>query len=306
MSQSSAGVSITADPRSRTGSIPRREENTMTRFTSRSARLAGAAAAAVLALGLSACGASQPAAEAPADGGLGTIRVGALATPAGDILNFIQENLAADAGLTIEFVEFTDYNTPNTALADGSIDANLFQNSTFLENFNTSTGGDLVSVGEAYLPSAAFYSNTVTSLDELEDGARVAIPNDPTNEGRALGLLAAEGVIEIADGATTPADITSNPKNLQFVEIENATLPQAVADTDAAFVTISFALPAGLTADQAILIEGTDSNYFNILATRPDLADDPRVAKLFELLLSPEVAQFEQDTWGGLVVPAAQ
>ncbi|MBG6054488.1 D-methionine transport system substrate-binding protein [Salinibacterium sp. CAN_S4] len=277
------------------------------RFTfPRRARLAVAASAAVVALGLSGC-ASTPAADdtSGADGSLGSISVGALATPAGDILNFVQENLAADAGLDITFQEFTDYNTPNIALSDGSIDANLFQNSTFLETYNESTGSDLVSVGEAYLPSAAFYSDSVSSLDDLKNGAKIAIPNDPTNEGRALGLLASEGLIEIADGATTLNDITDNPKKFEFVEIENATLPQALPDVDAAFVTISFALPAGLSSEQAILIEGDDSPYFNILATRPELQDDPRIQKLFELLTSPEVAQFEQDTWGGLVVPVS-
>lgn len=281
----------------------------MTRFTqSRSARLAGAAAAAVLALGLAACS-TPTTTDDPADGGaesLGTITVGALATPAGDILKFISDELAADAGLQIVFQEFTDYNTPNIALSDGSIDANLFQNATFLETYNESAGGDLVSVGEAYLPSAAFYSDKVDSLDDLEDGAKIAIPNDPTNEGRALGLLAAEGLIEIEDGASTLADITDNPHDFEFVEIENATLPQAVADVDTAFVTISFALPAGLTADQAILIEGDGSPYYNVLATRPELQDDPRVLKLYELLTSDEVAQFELDTWGGLVVPVTR
>jgi D-methionine transport system substrate-binding protein len=276
------------------------------RFTPRTARLAGAAVAAALAIGLAGC-ASTPEAE-PTDNSvesLGTLTVGALATPAGDILKFIQENLAADAGLTIEFQEFTDYNTPNIALSDGSIDANLFQNATFLKNYNESVGGDLVSVGEAYLPSAAFYSDKITSLDELEDGATIAIPNDPTNEGRALGILADEGLIEIADGATTLDDITDNPNDFEFVEIENATLPQAVADVDVAFVTISFALPAGLTSDQAILIEGDSSNYFNVLATTPALENDPRILKLYELLTSDEVAQFELDTWGGLVVPVS-
>lgn len=274
---------------------------------SRTSRLAGAAAAAVLALGLAACS-TPTSTEEPAGGdteSLGTITVGALATPAGDILKFIQDELAADAGLEIVFQEFTDYNTPNIALSDGSIDANLFQNATFLETYNESAGGNLVSVGEAYLPSAAFYSDKVESLDELEDGASIAIPNDPTNEGRALGLLADEGLIEIAEGATTLADITDNPHDFEFVEIENATLPQAVADVDAAFVTISFALPAGLTSEQAILIEGDSSPYYNVLATTPELENDPRVLKLYELLTSDEVAQFELDTWGGLVVPAS-
>lgn len=278
----------------------------MRTITFRTARLAGVTVLAAVALGLSGCGATP--ADDSADGGaedLGTITVGALATPAGDILTFIQDNLAEEAGLDIQFQEFTDYNTPNVALSDGSIDANLFQNATFLATYNDSVGGDLVSVGEAYLPSAAFYSDKVDSIDDLKDGATIAIPNDPTNEGRALGILAGEGLIEIADGATTLADITANPHDFEFVEIENATLPQAVADVDTAFVTISFALPAGLTADQAILIEGDSSPYFNVLATTPDLENDPRVLKLYELLTSDEVAQFELDTWGGLVVPVS-
>ena len=273
------------------------------RFT----RLAATATAAVLAIGLAGC-AAPAAPETTTEGGtdsLGTLTVGALATPAGDILKFVQDNLAADAGLDIKFQEFTDYNTPNIALSDGSIDANLFQNATFLETYNTSTGSDLVSVGQAYLPSAAFYSDKIKDLKDLKDGAKIAIPNDPTNEGRALGMLAAEGLIEITDGASTLADITSNPSNFEFLEIENATLPQAVPDVDAAFVTISFALPAGLTSSEAILIEGDSSKYFNVLATRPELEDDPRIAKLYELLTSDEVAQFELDTWGGLVVPVS-
>ena len=267
-------------------------------------RLPLLAAVAAAALALTACGGGSDAdTDAAASDGLGTLKVGALQTPAGDILQHIAENGAADLGLTIEFVPFTDYNTPNTALVDGSIDANLFQNSTFLETFNEATGGDLVSVGEAYLPSAAFYSDKVDSLDELEDGATIAIPNDPTNEGRALQLLADEGLIEVEDGVVDLTGITANPRGFEFTEIENATLPQALPDVDAAFVTISFALPAGLTGDQAILLEGESSPYYNVLATRPELVDDPRIEALYELLTSQETADFENETWGGLVVP---
>ena len=274
-------------------------------FTSRAARLTGVALAASALLGLSACSAETPAATDADASGLGTINVGALATPAGDILKFVQDNLAADAGLEIVYNDFTDYNTPNVALADGSIDANLFQNETFLNTFNTATGGDLVSLGSVYLPSAAYYSDKVTSLDDLEDGARIAVPNDPTNEGRALKMLAGEGLIELADEPTSLADVTDNPHNFDFVEIENATLPQAVPDVDAAFVTITFALPAGLTGEQAILTEGADSAYWNVLATTPELESDPRVVKLLELLQAPETKKFMTDTWGGLVVPTA-
>jgi D-methionine transport system substrate-binding protein len=274
-------------------------------FTSRSTRLAGAAVAVSVLFALTGCAgaADETAAPAAAGGDLGTVTVGALATPAGDILKFVQENLAEDAGLTIEFQEFTDYNTPNVAVSDGTIDANLFQNSTFLDTYNTQSGDDLVSLGEIYLPSAAYYSNTVTSLDDLKNGASIAIPNDPTNEGRALKILAAEGLIETTDEPTSVADVTDNPSKFEFREIENATLPQAVQDVDAAFVTISFALPAGLTADQAILIEGSDSPYANVLATTTELEDDPRIVKLKELLLAEETQAYMEETWGGLVIP---
>jgi D-methionine transport system substrate-binding protein len=277
-------------------------------ITPRNARLAGAAVAAVFALTLTSCASSDTAEETTgsASDSLGTINVGALATPAGDILDFVSENLAEDAGLTIEYTEFTDYNTPNSALTDGSIDANLFQNTTFLETYNEQAGGSLVSVGEVYLPSAAFYSDKVESLDDLEDGAEIAIPNDPTNEGRALKILASEGLIETTDEPSTLGDITENPNDFEFVEIENATLAQAVADVDVAFVTISFALPAGLTADDAILIEDADSPYANVLATSEELEGDPRVEKLYELLLDPATQDFMNETWGGLVIPTAK
>ena len=265
-----------------------------------------AAATAVAALLLTGC-AGPATSDEPASGdGLGTLKVGALQTPAGDILQHIAENGAKEKRLTIEFVPFTDYNTPNTALDDGSIDANLFQNSTFLANFNSNTGSDLVSVGEAYLPTAAFYSDKITSLDELADGASIAIPNDPTNEGRALKILAGAGLIEVTDDVADLSGITANPRGFEFREIENATLPQALPDVDTAFVTISFALPAGLTAEKAILVEGSDSAYFNVLATRPELKDDPRVVALYELLTSQETADYELETWGGLVVPVTQ
>jgi D-methionine transport system substrate-binding protein len=276
------------------------------RFIPRSARLAGAAVAvAALTVGLSAC-ASEPAATSSDAESLGTIKVGALQTPAGDILTWVKENLAADAGLEIEFVPFTDYNTPNLSVSDGSTDANLFQNATFLETYNEAAGDSLVSAGDVYLPSAAFYSDKVDSLDDLEDGAKIAIPNDPTNEGRALKILAAEGLIETTDEPTTLGDITENERDFEFVEIENATLAQSVPDVDTAFVTISFALPAGLTADDAILIEGSDSPYVNVLATTEELEGDPRIEKLYELLTSEETAEYINDTWGGLVVPVAE
>lgn len=268
-------------------------------------RVATTIAAGVAVAALAACS-TGAATEAPEDGSLGTIRVGALPVPAGDMLTWVDENLAADAGLDIEWVEFTDYNTPNPGLTDGTTDANLFQNSTFMETYNSQAGGSLVSVGEVYLPAAAFYSESIGSLEELPEGASIAIPNDPTNEARALEILAAEGLIEIEEGATNLDGISSNPQGFEFTEVENATLPLAIPDNDAVFVTASFALPAGLSQDQAILTEGNDSEYFNILATTPELEDDPRVAALYELLTSDETQQYILDTWGGLIVPVAK
>ncbi|SFS08800.1 D-methionine transport system substrate-binding protein [Agrococcus baldri] len=265
-------------------------------------RVATTIAAGLTVAALAACSAGAPA-EAPEDGSLGTIRVGALPVPAGDMLTWVDENLAEEAGLDIEWVEFTDYNTPNPALTDGSTEANLFQNTTFMETYNSQAGGELVSVGDIYLPAAAFYSESIGSLEELPEGASIAIPNDPTNEARALEILAAEGLIEIAEGTTNLDGITSNPQNFAFTEVENATLPLAIPDNDAVFVTASFALPAGLTGEQAILVEGSDSDYFNALVTTPELEDDPRVAALYELLTSDELQQYLLDTWGGLIVP---
>lgn len=274
------------------------------RINSRSARLAGAAVAAVLALGLSACS-STPATSESGVKSIGTINVGALATPAGDILRWVSDNLAADAGLTINVTEFTDYNTPNTALSQGAVDANLFQNATFLKTYNEASNDTLVSVGEIYLPTAAFYSSKITSLDELKDGAKIAIPNDPTNEGRALKILAAKDLITVSDNPTVLGDITANPHNFDFVEVENASLAQTLPDVDTAFVTISFALPAKLTAKEAILVEGSDAPYYNVLATTEKLKDDPRVAALYKLLLDPKTKAYITDTWGGLVVPVS-
>lgn len=262
--------------------------------------------AAVAALALSGCGgsASSTATADASSTSLGTVRVGALAVPAGDMLQHLSEDLAPAAGLTVDYVEFSDYNTPDPALADGDVEANLFQNQTFLDTYNQANGGDLVSVGEVYLPRMGLYSNSYTSLDALPDGASIAVPNDPTNEGRALKLLASNGLIEVADNPTTLDDVTSNPRNIDFVELENASLPQAVNDEDAAIVTAAFALPAGLGDDKMIVAEDSDADYYNVLATTPELADDPRIQKLYELLTSDEMDQYIQDSYNGVIIPA--
>lgn len=265
-------------------------------------RTATAIIASAAVIGLAACSSDAPA-DGGAEGEVQVVNVGALPVPAGDMLKFVNDNLAADAGIEIKYTEFNDYNTPNPALSDGSTDANLFQNETFLETYNSQSGDDLVSVGEIYLPAAAFHSKEYASFDEVPDGATIAVPNDPTNEGRALKMLAASGIIEVTDDVTNVDGITANPRDFNFIEVENATLPLALDDSDVAFVTAAFAIPAGLTSETSILSEDSDSEYYNVLATRAELADDEGIITLLELLRSQEVADFINETWSGLIVP---
>lgn len=273
---------------------------------SRTTRLLTALTAAAAVITLSACSsAAEPTASEPAGADLGTITVGATAVPAGEILTFVKDNLAADAGLTIDIVEYSDYNTPNPALAQGATDANLFQHAPFLDLFVEESGEDLISVGEVYLPPLALYSNDYDSTDALPDGATIALPNDASNESRALLLLADAGLIETTDAPTTVSDITANPRGFVFTEIDAASLPTALQQQDAAIVNFSFAAAAGLSGDLQILSESTDSPYFNILATRGELADDARVLELYDLLTSAETQAFIEETYNGLVIPAA-
>ncbi|MGO1316242.1 MAG: MetQ/NlpA family ABC transporter substrate-binding protein [Cellulomonadaceae bacterium] len=266
----------------------------------RTATRTALAAAGVLLLTLTACG-SDDVSDDSAE--VQTIRVGALPVPAGELLTWVDENLAADAGLDIEFVEFTDYQTPNVALEEGSIDANLFQHQPFLDNFIAETGADLVSLGEVYLPLSAFYSDRYDSIEDVPDGATIAVPDDPTNEGRALEILAAAGLIEVSENPTLLTDITANPHDFQFVEIENASLPAALPDVDAAYVTIAFSLTAGLKLEDAILVESAESRYYNVLATTAAKKDDPAVLTLYEVLTSDAAKQYMLDNYDDQMLP---
>ncbi|MFJ4952034.1 MetQ/NlpA family ABC transporter substrate-binding protein [Streptomyces sp. NPDC088760] len=263
-------------------------------------------AVAALALGLTACGSGT-------DSGKGggkddTLVVGATAVPAGEVLTYVRDHLAAEAGLKLEIKEFTDYVLPNTALQEGELDANLYQNQPYLDDFNQSRGTDLVPVVKPYLPPMGVYSHKAHKVTELADGATVAVPNDTTNEGRALKLLAAGGVIGLRAGAgadASPADVTANPRHLRFRELEAAQLPRALDDVDAAVINNNYAQDAGLSpAKDAILLESAKGNpYANLLAVRRGNEDDPRVRKLAALLVSPEVRTFIQDKYHGSVLP---
>ncbi|MFF2851341.1 MetQ/NlpA family ABC transporter substrate-binding protein [Streptomyces sp. NPDC058001] len=282
------------------------------RVVQRSRSLTLLASGVALALGLTACGfeSGSGSDSGSSDGGGdgGALVVGATAVPAGEVLAYVKDHLAKKAGLDLEIEEFTDYVLPNTALQEGSLDANLYQHKPFLDDFNQSKGTDLTAVTEVYLPPMGVYSKKTGDITALRDGATVAVPNDTTNEGRALQLLADKGVIGLNKDAgpdASPADIADNPKKLVFKELDPAQLPRSLDDVDAAVVNNNYALDAGLSPKKdAILLESVQGNpYNNVLAVKEGNQGDPRVKKLAELLTSPEVARFIRDTYQGSVLP---
>ncbi|MFE6030922.1 MetQ/NlpA family ABC transporter substrate-binding protein [Streptomyces niveus] len=276
-------------------------------------KIAAAAATAALAVGLSACGTSSDPAEKTADGAKADeskpLLVAASPTPHADILNFIKDKLAADAGLKLDVKEFTDYVLPNTATESGEVDANYFQNKPYLDDFNKKNDTHIVPVVNVHLEPLALYSKTVKDLGALKSGQTVAIPNDTVNEGRALKLLADNDVITLADGVEgngTLADI-KDAKGLKLKELEAATLPRALNDVDAAVINGNYAIEADLNpAEDSLALEKTaDNPYANFLAVKEGNEKDPRVLKLAKLLNSPEVEQYIKDTYkNGAVLPA--
>lgn len=262
------------------------------------------------ALVLSACGADPDDGTTAAGGtGTGPLTVGVSPVPHAEILQFVDQELAADAGIDLELVEFTDYVQPNVALADGSLDANYFQHEPYLAEQEAAAGYDFEAVTPVHLEPLGLYSETVGSVEEIADGAQVAIPNDPTNGARALELLADQGLITLADtgeASATVLDVEENARDLEFVEIEAAQLPRSLSDVDAAVINGNYAIEADLSpAEDAIAAESPEGNpYANLLVVRAGDETDPRVATLAELLASEEVAQFIEETYSGTVISA--
>ena len=223
------------------------------------------------------------------------IVVGATPEPHAALLSLVVDDLAAQ-GITLEIKEFTDYVTPNDAVEYGEIDANYFQHIPYLESFNTEHGYHLVNAGGIHVEPIALYSSKYSSLSDLPNGAVIAIPNDPTNEGRALLLLQSAGLIKLkadADLEAIPLDITENPKNFKFSEIEAATLPRVLSDVDAAVINGNYAIPAGLVATRdGLFVEGADSPYVNVIAVKEGNENNPAIKALIEALKSDEVAAF--------------
>ncbi|MCW8217718.1 MetQ/NlpA family ABC transporter substrate-binding protein [Streptomyces halstedii] len=271
---------------------------------------AAAAATVALALGLTACGTdSDPASGKASDADASkALVVAASPTPHADILNYVKKNLADKAGLKLEVKEFTDYVLPNTATENGQVDANFFQHKPYLDDFNEKNGTHIVPVVNVHLEPLGLYSKKAKDLKDLKAGQTVAVPNDTTNEGRALQLLAENGLITLKDGVGTNAKLSdiTDKKGLEFKELEAATVPRALNDVDAAVINGNYAIEAGLKPGQdSLALEKAEGNpYANFLAVKEGNEKDARVQKLVKLLNSDEVKKYIEDTYQGSIVPA--
>ncbi len=257
-------------------------------------------------------GANAGAAEGSAEGGDTNtaaepvkLVVGAT-SPHADILKFIAPKLKEE-GVELEVKEFTDYVQPNVQLFEKELDANYFQHQPYLDEQNKQNGFNLVPVVGVHVEPFGAYSNKYKSVDEIPDGAKVAIPNDPTNGGRALLLLQKQGLIKLKEGAgitATKKDIAENPKNLEITENEAAMLPRLLPEVDLALINTNYALKADLNPTKdALFIEDKDSPYTNLLVARPDNKDSEAIQKLAKALTSDEVRTFINDTYKGALVP---
>ncbi|MDD1959194.1 MAG: MetQ/NlpA family ABC transporter substrate-binding protein [Pseudomonas capeferrum] len=236
-----------------------------------------------------------------------TLTVAATPVPHAEILEFVKPQLAKE-GVDLKVKVFTDYIQPNVQVAEKRLDANFFQHQPYLDEFNKAKGTALVSVAGVHIEPLGVYSSKYKKLAELPSGATVVIPNDATNGGRALLLLAKAGVITLKDNSnilSTVKDVAENPKNIKFRELEAATIPRVLTQVDAALINTNYALEAKLNPEKdALAIEGSDSPYVNILVARPDNKDSDDMKKLAAALHSPEVKQFINEKYKGAVVPA--
>lgn len=267
-----------------------------------------AAVAGVLAFVLAACGGNAAPASSAASSGAaegGKIVVAATPAPHADILRDAVAPILAEKGYELEVQEFTDYVLPNTATEEGEVDANFFQHDPYLNNFNEEQGTHLVSVLGVHVEPMSVYAGKTTSLEDLPNGAHVAVPNDATNEGRALLLLQTAGLITLSDPENleaTPKDIKDNPKNLQFVEVEAATVPTVLPDVDIAVINGNYAISANLDSSLALFTEGAESPYVNVIVVKEGNENNPAVQALVEATLSDSVREYINSKYNGEVV----
>ncbi|PKU25494.1 MetQ/NlpA family ABC transporter substrate-binding protein [Telmatospirillum siberiense] len=236
-----------------------------------------------------------------------TIKVGATGGPHAEILEQVKA-LAAKDGLDIKIIEFDDYQLPNAALVNGDLDANSFQHQPFLDAQVQDRGYPLTSIAKTVIFPIGIYSKKIKSLADLKEGDKVAIPNDPTNGGRVLLLLQANGLLTLRPDAgikASPLDIVGNPKKLKIVELPAAQLPRSLDDVTAAAINTNYAIEVGLKPDRdALVLEKTDSPYANIIAVRTADKDKPALIKLVKFYQSAEIKAFIKERFGSAVIPA--
>ena len=235
------------------------------------------------------------------------IKIGVSPRPHRELIELIEEDLAEE-GVKLEIIEFDDYVKPNLALAEGQLDANFFQHEPYMNNFKEENNIDIISIGGVHVEPMGLYSSKYDSIDEFEDGSEIAIPNDPTNGGRALLLLEKHGIIKLKEDAgilATENDVEENPKNLKFTPLEAAYLPRVLNEVDGAIINGNYALEADLIPTKdSILLEEKDSPYANIIAIRAGEENEEKFVKLLKVLQSDKVKEFIEESYEGGVIPA--
>jgi len=267
-------------------------------------RILAAGAAAVLAVGLTACGGKENKADDK------TITVAASPTPHAEILE-AAKNLLKEKGYTLEIKEFDDYPQQNVVVDEGEFDANYFQHQPYLDNFNEEKGSDLVSAAKIHYEPLGIYPGASEDLENIKDGAKIAVPNDATNEARALLLLEENGIITLKEDAglnATKKDVEENPHNIEIVELDAAQIARVVEELDFVVLNGNYALDAGFNVQtDAIAKEEADSEaaqtYANIIAVKKENKDSEKIKALVEVLQSEEIGKFITDTYEGAVVP---
>ena len=270
-----------------------------------SASGSGSAASTSASAASASASAASTSASAAASGDK-VISVGASPTPHAEILNDAVAPALQAEGWTLKVVEFTDYVLPNTSTEEGEIDANYFQHIPYLDDFNKEQGTHLVNVAGVHIEPMRVYAGRTASLDALAEGAKVAVPNDTTNEARALLLLQSAGLLTLSDPnniAATVNDITDNPKKLEFVEVEAATVPTVLPDVDIAVINTNYALGANLPADKILFTEGADSPYVNVLVVKVGNENTAKTQALVKAITSEKVRDYINDKYKGEVVP---
>lgn len=275
--------------------------------------------ALVLVLGAAGCGSTPaPSSTAPGNsaspsaptsgGGLTVLKVAASPAPHAEILNAVKDAMAAE-GYDLQVTEYTDYIMPNNAVFNGEMDANYFQHQPYLTDFNEKNKTDLVSVVSVHFEPLGIYPGKVKDLASLADGATIVVPNDPTNEARALNLLAAQGIITLKDGvglAATVKDITENPKNVKITEVEAAQVPMALPDYDFGVINGNYAVGSELS-DTILVSEDPNSEaaqtFANIVAVKPGKENDPAIQALVKALTSEDARKFITEKYGVAVLP---